>query len=334
MNQKQRMIGWGLSVLALALAHPLSAAGGYVAESVGIVTEIDVRRGGLAEVRRLGAQEWRPAGPLLTLNAGDTVRVSQGASVVILLSGGRGSLKIDTTNSPFQIPAVVPTAEQSKLRRGWVLLEESFKALVKASNDSDQVTLGTRGPASSLMILTPRNGLVLPDSLVFEWAGDQSARYTVRVIGTGGVVLERRDIAGTTLVYPADAMPPTPGMHYQLQVVGGPRLADKVWFEVLSPARAAAIRHDLFDLATVDPAMPPDTLVITQAAFLVSQGLLHDARLKLITALAEKPDQAALHVLLGDVYEQVGLPDQAAESFAEAISLGSDRAQRKPRGLW
>src|SRR5580704_17584212 len=213
MNQKQRMIGWGLSVLALALAHPLSAAGGYVAESVGIVTEIDVRRGGLAEVRRLGAQEWRPAGPLLTLNAGDTVRVSQGASVVILLSGGRGSLKIDTTNSPFQIPAVVPTAEQSKLRRGWVLLEESFKALVKASNDSDQVTLGTRGPASSLMILTPRNGLVLPDSLVFEWAGDQSARYTVRVIGTGGVVLERRDIAGTTLVYPADAMPPTPGMH-------------------------------------------------------------------------------------------------------------------------
>jgi hypothetical protein len=204
MSQKYGGKGWSLVGAALALAQLLAIATGvYAAEPVGVITEMDVRDG-LAEVRRFGLQEWRSVGPLLTLNAGDTVRVGQDASVVILLSGGRGSLKVDASNSPFQIPAVLPTAEQSKLRRGWILLEESFKGLVKASNDSAQVILGTRGGGSPLTILTPHNGVVLPEPLVFEWIGNRSALYTIRVVGPSGLLLERRDIVGTTLAYPAD----------------------------------------------------------------------------------------------------------------------------------
>jgi hypothetical protein len=323
MSQKHRGKGGRLLVVALALTQFLATATGvYATEPVGVVTEIDVRVG-LAEVRRSGLQEWRPAGPLLALNAGDTVRVSQGASVVILLSGGRGSLKVDASNSPFQIPAVLPTAERSKLRRGWVLMEESFKALVKAANDSAQVILGTRGHVSSLTILTPRNGLVLPDSLVFEWTGSPASRYSIRIVGPAGLVRERKDIAGTRLAYPADALPPIPGMRYQLQLVGGPGLADKVWFEVVGPERAEAIRQDLAELvAATGSAVSPNTLVTTQVAYMASQGLLVDARLTLMRALANQPDDPTFHFLLGSLYERLGLPAEAAEAFAQARTPG------------
>ena len=329
MNQKHRWMGWRLPVVAVVLAELLATATGvYAAESVGVITEIDVR-GGLAEVRRLGLQEWRPAGPLLTLDAGDTIRVSQDASVAILLSGGRGYIRVNASNSPLQVPATVPAPEQSQLRRGWVLLEESFKALVRASHDSAQVILGTRGGASSLMILTPHDGLVLPDSLVFEWIGSQASRYTIRVVGPAGLVLERRDIAGTTLVYPADAMPPIPGTRYQLQVSEGAGPAEKVWFEVVNPARAETVRQDLAELEeTAGATMSPDTLVAIQVAYLASQELFADARLRLLAALATQPDEATFHFLLGHLYGGLGLSEQAVESFGKARLLARGRSHQ------
>jgi hypothetical protein len=293
-----------------------------------MITEIDMR-GGQIEVRRLNLPEWRPVAPLFALNVGDTVRASRDASVVILLSGVRGTVKVDATNSPFQVPETVPSAESNTLRRGWLLLKESVKALLKISNDSDQVTLGTRGHASSVVILTPRNGLVLPDSLVFEWARDQPGRHTVRIVGPLGLVLERKDVAGPRFVYPADAVPLIPGVRYQLQVISGVAPPEKVWFEVVDPARAEAVRQDLAELAAATGStVSPNTLVTVQVAYLASQGLFADARLRLIAAVDNQPDEATFHYLLGDLYERIGLPEQAAESFAQARVLGSSRVQR------
>jgi hypothetical protein len=293
-----------------------------------MITEIAMREGQI-EVRRLNLPEWRPVVPLLALNAGDTVRASRDASVVILLSGVRGTVKVDATNSPFQVPKAVPSAEPNTLRRGWLLLKESVRALLKISNDSDQVPLGTRGHASSVAILTPRNGLVLPDSLVFEWAGDQPARHTVRIVGPPGLVLERKDVAGPRFVYPADAVPLIPGVRYQLQVISGVALPEKAWFEVVDPARAEAVRRDLGELAAATGStVSPNTLVTVQVVYLASQGLFADARLRLITAVDDQPDEATFHYLLGAVYEQLDLPGQAAESFAQARVVGRCRAQR------
>jgi hypothetical protein len=314
-----------LTMVALIGAQSLATIARAV-EPAGAITEIDVR-GGQAEVRRQSLQDWRPAGPLLSLNAGDTVRVSRDASVVVLLTGGRGSVKVDATNSPFEIPA--PTVEQTKLTRGWILLEESVKALLKLSHDSAATTLGTRGHASPLVVLTPHNGVVLPDSLVFEWVGGQSPRYSIRVVGPSGLVLERTAIAGMKFVYPADAAPLTPGVLYQVQVTSGAERPAKAWFEVMDPTRAETIHQDLSELvAAAGSTVSPNTLVATQVAYLASQGLLLDARLMLMAALADKPDEATFHFLLGNLYERLGLPQQAAESFGEARFLGMGRAQR------
>ena len=58
-----------------------------------------------------------------------------------------------------------------------------------------------------------------------------------------------------------------------------------------------------------------------RAGYLLSQRLAYDARLVLISALASDPGEPTLHLLLGEVYTSVGLPEQAAESYAAAHTL-------------
>jgi hypothetical protein len=326
MTVRSKVMAWMSVVMLLGPQWLTGSAAAGAAEVAGVITEIHVGQG-QAEVRRAGSQDWRPVRPLLTLNAGDTVRVGLDASVVILLNGHRGSVTVDATHSPFEVLA--PPAERGTLGRGWVLLEESFKALLKASDDSGQVTLGSRGGGRPPTILTPRNGPVLPDALVFEWVGSRSSRYTIRVVGPSGLVLERKHVAGTTFAYPADAVPLAPGVRYEFQVITAGKLPEKAWFEVADPVRAATIRQDLAELAAAaGPVVSPNTLVATQVAYLTSQGLLVDARLTLVAALANQADDVTMHVLLGDLYARLGLPELAAESFDEARFLSRSRSQR------
>jgi len=307
----------GLSMMAV-LGPQAGQSTAQAIEPAGVVTEIHLREGQV-EVKRANLPGWRPAGPLLMVEAGDTVRTTRDASVVILLTGNRGTVKVDGTNSPFVVPAMGPLADQSKLSRGRVLLEESVKTFLKVSTDSGQTTLGTRGHARPTVILTPHNGPVLPDPVVFEWLGSRTSRYTIRVIGPTGLVLERKDLVGTDFTYPPEAVPLVPGVRYLVQVTTEGQPPQVVWFEVVDPVRAETIRQDLAELAALDePALSPNTLVAVQAAYLANQGLLADSRLTLIRAVNNQPDEAILHALLGYIYERLGLPEQAAESFHRA----------------
>ena len=319
----------GLSMMAVlgtqVRAGPSTA---QATEPAWVITEIDLREG-QAEVKRASLPGWRPARPLLTVEAGDTVRTSRDAAVVVLLTGRRGTVKVDATNSPFVVPAPGLPADQNKLTRGRILLEESVKALLKVSNDAGQTTLGTRGHASSSVILTPRNGPVLPDSVMFEWLGRRGSRCTIRVIGPSGLVLERKDLADMKFTYPPEAAPLAAGVRYHVQVATGGEPPQEAWFEVVDPGRAETIRHDLAELAAADgPMLSPNTLVAVQAAYLANQGLLADSRRRLVLALDNQPGEATFQVLLGDIYERLGLPEQAAESFAKARLLVQGHSER------
>lgn len=313
------MTGW-LAVAALLggpwLAVPARGQGG---ESAGMITELKVDRGRV-EVRSAGAQEWRKAGPLLALRAGDTVRVTDEAMVVILLSGGRGSVKVSRTNSPFVVAAAQPG--ESKAQKAMSLLESSLGFLAASPKEEPRATLSTRGGPKPPVILSPRNGPVLPDSLTFEWLGSRFSRYTVRIVGPKGAVVEKKDLTGARFDYPADAPPLTAGVRYTIQVVSGNHPVQQAWFEILDPSRAQAIRQDVKELEqAMGPAVSPNTLVALRAGFLARNGLVHDARLTLIAALAKDPDEPTLHQLLGKIYEAAGLREQAAEAFDEARFL-------------
>jgi len=259
--------------------------------------------------------------PLLTLRAGDTVITTQDAWVVIVLTGGRGSVRVDEANAPFSVSA--PLVDRGPLNKGLRILEASFNFL-STTRDLPIGTLGTRSGMKPPAILTPRNGRVLPDSLVFEWRGSRSSLATVRIVGPGGLVLERTNFAGARFEYPRSAAPLVAAVRYRFQLL--PVSASpppEVWFELLDATDAQAIRGELHDLdeALAGAPPPPATLAELRAGVLAGHGLLHDARLGLAEEIARHPDEPALHFLLGDLYLRQGLSEEATESFAEARLL-------------
>jgi hypothetical protein len=314
----QRGSSWRVAALVGLAVFAAAPARGQAPETAGMVTEMKVGKGRV-EVRSGGAADWRRAGPLLALRAGDEVRATDDAVAVILLSSGRGTSRVDASNSPFVVPApsAVSTAQKAK-----TLVAGSLGFLSATTKETPTAVLSTRSGGRSPEVLTPRNGPVLPDALVFEWLGSQFSRYTVRVSGPSDVVLERKGVVGARFAYPADAPALRPGIRYRLQVEALGHPPHEAWFEIVPPARAEAVRQELRELEEgLGPSVPPSSLAAVKAGALAADGLLHDARLAVLSALARDPDEPTLHVLLGNLYLRTGLPHLAAESLDEAEFL-------------
>lgn len=264
--------------------------------------------------------EWRPASLLSALRAGDQVQAVADATAVVLLTGGRGTVLVEAKNSPYTVAA--PQADEGKVQKTRALLAASLGFLSGGTTEPPKALTSSRAAARPLQILTPRNGPVLPDSLVFEWLGSQFSRYTARILDPSGVVLERKGVVGARLAYPADAPPLKPGVRYRFQVEALGHRRSEAWFEIVDPTRAAAVQEGLKQLeAALGPGVPPNSLAAVQVGALAAEGLLHNARLVALTALARDPDEPTLHLLLGNLYLKTGLPQLAAESLDEARFL-------------
>ncbi len=143
-----------------------------------MITEIKPGRGRI-EVSGPGTTDWRPAGPLLALKVGDSLRATDNASAVVVLAGRRGSVQVDAARSPFVVTA--PPAD-SKAQKAFLLLESGLGFLGSNSRETPRPVLSTRSMGRPPVILSPRAGPVMPDALAFEWQGYQFGRYTLRVV--------------------------------------------------------------------------------------------------------------------------------------------------------
>jgi hypothetical protein len=248
------------------------------------------------------------------------VRAVGDATAVVLLTGGRGSVRVDAATSPYTVPGAPGGDGAAQKTRS--LLSASLGFLSGGTAEAPKAMLSTRSSTRPPEILTPRDGPVLPGSLVFEWLGSQFSRYTVRILGPSAVVVERKGVVGARFAYPPDAPPLDPGVRYRFEVEALGHPAYGTWFEVADPARTAAVQADLTQLeAGLGPGVSPDSLAAVRAGALAAEGLLHDARLVVLAALARDPDEPALHMLLGNLYLRTGLPELAAESLEEARFL-------------
>jgi hypothetical protein len=309
---------WRAAVFAVVLGVLLGLAWGQTGQTAGMITEIKVGHGKVE--LKTGGADWRPATPLNALRAGDQVRADGDASAVVLLAGGRGTARVDAKNSPYTVAGA--QADDTTSQKARTLLSASLGFLSTGTKEQPKALLSTRGSSRRPEILTPRNGPVLPDSVQFEWLGSQFSRYTVRVLDPSSVVLERKGVVGARFAYPADAPALKPAVRYRFQVEALGHPPYEAWFEVVDPARAAAVREDLGQLeASLGPGVSPNSLAAVKGGALAAEGLFHDARLVALAALARDPDEPALHMLLGNLYLKTGLPQLAAESFDEAQFL-------------
>jgi hypothetical protein len=318
----RRIVGC-FALVALAVMAGAPAPGfAQTRETAGLVTEIKIGKG-KAEVKP-SSGDWRPAGPLQSLRAGDHVRASDDATLVVVLSGGRGTMKVNAQNSPWAVPAA---ASDSKAQKAQAVVASSMGFLSRDVKEPPKAVLSTRAGGGPPEILTPRNGPVLGDAMVFEWMGSQFSRYVVRISGPAGVVVEKKGVVGARFAYPADAPALEPGVRYMFQVEAVGQPVQTSTFEILAPARAIDVRAGLGQLeASLGVGASANSVTVLQAGALASAGLLHDARVIVLAALARDPDEPTLHTILGNLYMQTGLERQAAEAFDEAkFLLSRDR---------
>lgn len=305
---------------ALLLA---SAAVASAADPVGVLTEIRAERGRV-EVKRAGESDWKPAQPLLALRPGDQIRVSGEGRASLVFTGGRGAQAVSAANSPFTVQAPAAAGASDKAR---ALAGSVTDFLAGKQKDLAYLPLSVRAVRPPRVAqLGPRETKLLPGAVTFEWSGSDTLRYKIRVLGPQGILWEQANLPRKPVVYPASAPALEPGVRYfwQLETEGQPM--QQAEFQILPPAEATRVRESLDILVPASlPGYPPSSVALMRAGYVLRDGLFADARRELLTALAVDPDEPTLHLLLGQVYETIGLGELAQREFIEARDLSSRR---------
>jgi hypothetical protein len=312
--------GWAALAGALVLTLATLA---YAADPIGVLTEIRAEKGRV-EVKRAGESEWKAAQPLLALRPGDQIRVTGEARASLVFTGGRGAQAVSAANSPFTVqpPATAGAGDKAKALAGSVT-----DFLAGRQKELAYLPLSVRAVKPPRVAqLQPRETKLLPGPVTFEWSGSDTLRYKVRVLGPQGVLWEQANLPRKPVAYPASAPALEPGVRYswQLETEGQPM--QQAEFQILSADEAKRVRESLDILVPASlSGYPPSSIALMRAGYVLRDGLYADARRELMTALAKDPDEPTLHLLLGQVYEQVGLGELAQREFIEARDLSGRR---------
>jgi hypothetical protein len=313
--------GWAALAGALAMAF---ATWAIAADPVGVLTEIRAEKGRV-EVKKAGEADWKAAQPLLALRPGDQIRVSGEARASLVFTGGRGAQAVSTANSPFtvQLPAAAGAGDKAKALAGSVT-----DFLAGKQKDLAYLPLSVRAVRPPRVVqLEPRDTKLLPGPVTFEWSGSETLRYKVRVSGPQGTLWEQANLPRKPVTYPASSPALEPGVRYVWQLeTEGQRMVQQVEFQILAADDAKRVR-DALGILTPDSlsGYPPSSVALMRAGYVIRDGLYAEARHELMAALAKDPDEPTLHMLLGQVYEQVGLGELAQREFIEARDLSGRR---------
>lgn len=308
--------------LAAAICLWLPAWAG-AAEPVAVLTEIRMEKGQV-QVKRAGESAWTVAQPLLALRPGDQLRAAGEGRAVLVFTGGRGTQSVSASNSPFTVEAPAATGSSEKLRG---VLGGVTDFLVGKQKDLNYLPLSVRAVRPPRVLpLSPRDTRVLAGPVVFEWSGSDTLRYRVRVSGPQGTLWEQTNLPRRPLAYPASAPVLAPGVRYAWQLEAPGQPAQRTEFELLAPAAAARARESVELLTPASlPGYSRSSVALMRAGFFFQEQLFADARRELMAAIAADPDEPTLHLLLGQVYERIGLPELATRELVEARDLSSRR---------
>ncbi len=299
----------------------LMATAAWAQEPLAVLTEIQLKRGKV-EVKAAGQPDWQPPKPLLSLRAGDQVRVTGEGRAVLVFTGGRGSQLVTQSNSPFTVQA---GPSEGTVDRAKAVLGNVTNFLLGAQRERTYQSLSVRSVrAQPPVILAPRDTRVLPGAVTFEWAGSDRLKYQIRLLGPQGVVWEKAELDRAPLAYPSSGPTLAPGSRYTWELTTKDHGVQRASFEVLPAADAARIKDALAVLAPGSAGnYPPATLALMRAGLLFQESLYADARRELVRAIGASPEEATLHLLLGHVYDRTGLKQLAATEFDQAEALSA-----------
>jgi len=308
------------SGVIVALLLVLAGAPAWAQEPLAVLTEIQVKRGKV-EVKTAAEPDWQVPKPLLSLKPGDQVRASGEGRAVLVFTGGRGTQIVTQANSPFTVQA---QAGEGVSDRAKAVMGNVTTFLLGQQREKTYQSLSVRSVrAQPPVILAPRETRVLPGGLNFEWAGSDRLKYRVRLLGPqGAVIWEQAELDRKPLAYPGSAPALSPGVRYTWELETREHGVQRASFDVAQPADAARVKDALTSLTPASAkGYPAATLSLMRAGLFFQETLYADARRELVTAIAADPEEPTLHLLLGHVYDRIGLKGMAANEFDEAEAL-------------
>ena len=273
-------------------------------------------------VQHAGTADWMPPRPLLALHAGDQLRTEGDGQAVLIFTGG-GTQTVVLANSPYTVQA--PTAESGQENVG-ALVGRVTQFLLGQGKSPTYRPLAVRG-ALQPVILSPRGTKLLPGPVTFEWSGPDRLRYSIRVRGPQGLLWEQAQLPRQVLNYPEVAPALGAGVRYtwELQTNGYP--VQRAQFELLPASEASRVQETLALLQSDTlPGYPPNTILLLRVGFLFREELYQEARRGLLAGIAADPNDPTLQLLLGYVYDRMGLKVEAAAAFEEARLLSTPRS--------
>ena len=312
-------------VLAVSFACGVSSHGAIeAAELAGVVTELRVGTGAV-RVKSADATAWTVARPLMSLYPGDQIRADGDSRTAVLLIGGAVKL-VTAKESPFTIQP--PGAEHSATAMNTVLTNAA-RLLASKYREPTMQLLGSRVGSErgeAPLIASPRETRLLTAPATFVWSGPRDARYAIEIVGPRGRQWVATNLAGPSVRYPADASVFGQGVRYRWILSTPGHAPTASWFEIARDQDVAELRSTLAlaDNAAAD-GVSASTAVIVRATLLARNRFLQAATDELEQALKTRQDDAALWFVLGTVYEQAGLSDQASTCFERARTLTDQR---------
>ena len=290
------------------------------AEPVAVITEIKRGApGGEVRIKAAGEDEWRAPQPLMSLNAGDEIRVKGDTAKAVIVYTGGATQTITKENSPFKI-SVVSAAQR---RRVASVFGGVAQFLLGKEKEPVYIQLSTRSIKkdgdAQLVILSPRETRLLPNQVKFAWAGPEAGKYQIRVYGPNGVTWTAEDVGKQPVLYPASAPKLVAGVRYRWELKTTDTLPERAQFEIVPDAEWKRISAQLNEIKTKDT-----TSTLVRVKVLFDERLYQSAREELEAAIAKDKTEPNLQFMLGHVYDRMGLREQAAEAFDIAQKLSTD----------
>lgn len=312
-------LGWIAVLLVLVLGGPTLAQS---AEPVAVLTEM--KKGGQdgeVRVKLSGKDEWRAPQPLMSLNAGDEIRVKGATARAVIVYTGGATQAITQGNSPFKIakPTAAGTGKQVAGVFGGMA-----QFLMGKEKEPVYTQLSTRSLKKDnevqLVILSPRDTRLLPSQVKFAWLGPDDTKYQVRVFGPRGVQWTAEDLGKQPVPYPDSAPKLTAGVRYRWELKAPEVLPERAQFEIVSEQEWQRINGQLKEIKGDSPT----TVTLARVALLFQERLYQSALDEIQSAIAKDKTEPNLQFMLGHVYDRMGLREQAAAAFDHAQKLSTD----------
>lgn len=275
-----------------------------------------VRVTGTVRVERAGGGAAQPASVGMRLMSGDRIELESGAQAILLyVSGRRETVTQSLTITP---------PEQAQRAGVFDRTVSTLNAVASTDARQHPNRQGMIRPvAGASTLFSPRNDIKVMDLRpTFVWSRVPGATaYMLQIRSDDGVTRQRFRVGSdTTWTLPATEPPLEPGVRYHWTVspTGQGRVAEERSFRTLSADEYGALAHGMSELRAAELDPWSDGLFLAALVFR-DEGLFYEAdrALRQLDS-GGTPVGQAYYLLRGEVYDALGLLDEAAVAFERA----------------